>query len=122
MAVLCRAVERTLTDIKRAMDGEVTLSESLEELIWSLAVERVPEAWLQLSWPSERPLGSWVDNLVERTDHLEEFRQATDQLPRVVRLNGLFCPEALLSSIIQVCSQEKKVALNELSLRTEVTK
>lgn len=122
MAVLCRAVERTLTDIKRALDGEVTLSESLEELIWSLAVERVPEAWLQLSWPSERPLGSWVDNLVERTDHLEEFRQSTEQLPRVIRLNGLFCPEAFLSSIIQVCSQEKKVALNDLSLRTEVTK
>lgn len=85
-------------------------------------VERVPEVWLQLSWSSERPLGSWVDNLVERVDHLEEFRADPTLLMKVVRLNMLFSPEAFLSSILQVCAQEKKIALNDLSLRTDVTK
>jgi len=37
MAVLCKAIESTLIEMKRAMDGESTLNEGLEDLVWSLA-------------------------------------------------------------------------------------
>lgn len=78
--------------------------------------------WAKLSFASERPLGSWVDNLRERVETLEDFKSDNSSLPLVVSLHRLFCPEAFLTAILQVCAQEKKIPLNDLFLRTEVTK
>lgn len=40
----------------------------MENLIVSISLNRVPENWIRLAYPSKRGLGSWLDNLWKRID------------------------------------------------------
>lgn len=70
---LIKTVTGSLNDLKRAIKGEVLLSAELEAALNSLKDGLVPAMWLKKSFPSLKPLGGYIKDLLD-----------TRMVPRVV--------------------------------------
>jgi len=63
---LIKIIISSLNDLKKAIKGEVLLSAELETALGSLQNGQVPAMWLKKSFPSLKPLGSYIKDLMER--------------------------------------------------------
>jgi dynein heavy chain len=110
----------SLTDLKRAVSGEIGMSADLEELGNGLFNARVYSAWLKLAPQSTKPLGSWIDHYRNRYHQYKSWAEVGD--PKVYWLSGLHIPESLLSALVQATSRRKNWALDKSTLYTTCTK
>ena len=63
---LLKLVRDTLKQLKQAIKGEVVMSPELELLSKSLFDNKIPDQWKQRSYPSLKPLASYVVDLAKR--------------------------------------------------------
>ena len=61
--ILIKVVRSSLQDIRKAIAGEILLSQQLEAAANSLFDGKVPEMWAAKSYPSLKPLGAYVKDL-----------------------------------------------------------
>lgn len=59
-------MEITLPSLLKALKGLIVLSNELESITNSIAVNQVPKTWSNVAYPSLKPLSSWVTDLMER--------------------------------------------------------
>jgi dynein heavy chain len=60
---LLTAMRSTLNETINALNGLVVLSSQCEKIAFNLTASQVPEAWKPVSYPSLKPIGSWVNDL-----------------------------------------------------------
>lgn len=119
MNTLIREICKSLMELEQGLKGLLTMSEKMETLQNSLNLERIPKTWQVLSYPANRSLTSWIDNLVKRIDQLNDWKEDPMFIPRVTRIDYLFNPQSFLTAIKQV---SKKGDLNKLTISTEFVK
>lgn len=122
MNLLIGTMVRSLAELKLGFKGELTMSESMEQLALSLSQEQIPPRWQKVAFPSNRGLVSWLQNLMERCAQLEEWTSDPTSIPKVVDLSKLFNPQSFLTAIKQICCQQQSMELDKLVVYTEVTK
>lgn len=115
MNVLLSAMKRSLAELDLGLKGDLTMTEPMERLMYSLASDAVPASWTLLAYPSLRPLGSWLVNLLARVQQLVEWT-ADLGVPKSVWLSGLFNPQSFLTAVMQVRSA---VTLHSLLLQND---
>ena len=59
-------VKNSLVNMRKSLSGEVVMSAELEALGTSMTNGQVPDMWHNAAYPSLKPLGSWVDDLLLR--------------------------------------------------------
>jgi dynein heavy chain len=59
-------VTSSLKDCAKAIDGLVVMSNDLELVFDGVFDNRVPAIWHKVAYPSLKPMGSWINNFVER--------------------------------------------------------
>ncbi len=104
MNVLISEIINSLQQLQLAFNGELTMTETMEKLIDSIYLNRVPETWIKIAFKSNRPLGSWMDNLSHRLLQLNQWKEEPTTIPRITFLNRLFNPQSFLTAIKQVNS------------------
>jgi dynein heavy chain len=112
----------SLIELDLGFKGDLTISESMEELSNSLYFDRVPKKWELLAYPSLRSLGSWMNDLNNRINQLNDWFNTPHELPTVTWIAGLFNPQSFLTAIMQITSQLQSLELDKLVLQTDVTK
>lgn len=85
-------------------------------------MNRVPTAWMKLSFETTRGLGSWLDNIKQRLEQLNTWKEQPDKEPPITFLNRLYNPRSFLTAVKQVMSREKSLELNKLYIVTEIQK
>ena len=98
------------------------MTDRMETLMAAIFVNQVPAPWAKLGFPSTRGLASWLDNLRQRLDQLNAWKDDPQRKPAVTFLNRLFNPQSFLTAIKQVHARESGLELNVLTINTEVLK
>lgn len=122
MNVLLAEIRRSIKELQMGFMGKLTMSDSMEELMMSFYMDRVPASWAKLAWPSKLSLGSWVKNFSDRLFQLEEWMTNPSEIPKVTWLSGLVNPTSFLTAICQVTAQKNQWELDKLVTFTRVTK
>jgi len=122
MNVLIRVIVSSLAEIELAFKGELTMTDKMEQLMNSIFLNKVPAPWEKYAFVSKRTLGSWLDNLKQRLDQLNMWKDDPVSTPKCTFLNRLFNPESFLTAIQQIYSREKEQELNKLTIQTDVLK
>lgn len=66
-------VRRTLDNLKKAIDGVVSMTNELEEVFNAIFDNKVSETWAKTAYPSLKPLGSWILDFVKRLDFMQSW-------------------------------------------------
>eukprot|EP00742_Colponemidia_sp_Colp-10_P004589 GILJ01004897.1.p1 GENE.GILJ01004897.1~~GILJ01004897.1.p1 ORF type:complete len:2544 (-),score=425.95 GILJ01004897.1:114-7634(-) len=118
---LLAEMRRSLTELKLGLNGELMMSERMDTLLTCLLVDKVPATWTKLAYPSLKPLGSWVIDVLRRVRQLVSWT-GDCILPKCVWLSGLFNPGAFLTAVMQVAARKNNWPLDKMTLQTEMTK
>jgi dynein heavy chain len=121
MNVLLAEISRSLTELSLGLEGKLTMSNPMEELMYALAEERIYAGWVKLAYPSLRGLTSWTENLCRRIEQLQIWTGDLE-LPKVVWISGLFNPQSFLTAVMQTTARRNEWALDKTAITTEVTK
>lgn len=122
MNTLTNEIVRSLTELELGLSGELTMSERMEKLQEALFLDRVPETWSKLAYPSLRPLSSWLMNWTQRLTQLRAWCDNPSSVPNVVDISLLFNPQSYLTAIMQTTAQRNNLELDKLAIVTEVTR
>merc|ERR1712146_628679 len=109
-------------ELKLGFAGELTMSDAMEALQNAMFMDAVPPTWAKRSWPSLRPLASWLTNFNARLNQLDEWQGNPMDIPKVTWLSGLYNPQSFLTAINQVAAQRNQWELDKLLNYTDVTK
>eukprot|EP01063_Lacrimia_lanifica_P004778 TRINITY_DN12719_c0_g2_i1.p1 TRINITY_DN12719_c0_g2~~TRINITY_DN12719_c0_g2_i1.p1 ORF type:complete len:3519 (+),score=1391.25 TRINITY_DN12719_c0_g2_i1:1056-10559(+) len=127
MNYLQQVIKATLQELLKGIDGVVTMSDRMIALYECIHLDKVPDAWLPASYHSTRPLGSWCQNVVARTQQLQDWERDLIT-PKVTRIDLLFNPMSFITAVCQHTSivQQQNggvgYALDELDVVCEVGK
>uniref|UniRef100_F7FUV5 Dynein axonemal heavy chain 6 n=1 Tax=Ornithorhynchus anatinus TaxID=9258 RepID=F7FUV5_ORNAN len=78
-----------------AIAGFVVMSEEMEKVYNSFLNNQVPVLWSEAAYPSLKPLGSWVKDLVLRTAFIDAWLKRGQ--PKSFWISGFFFPQGFLT-------------------------
>lgn len=117
---LIKMIRNSLKDLQKAIRGEVLLSSDLEAAQRSLCDGIIPAMWLKKSFPSLKPLGSYIKDLQER---LAFFQTWVDEgIPKFYWINRFFFTHGFLTGALQNYARKYKTAIDTLGMDFEVCK
>lgn len=110
----------SLTELGRALQGVVGMSNELDDLAAALFNGFLPDTWRRLAPQTQKGLGSWMSHFQRRLDQYTRWvKDGTD--PKCMWLSGLHIPESYLSGLVQTTCRRKKWPLDKSTLYTKVT-
>ncbi len=108
--VLLGVVRSSLQELRKAVRGLVVMSASLEQVAAALLSGKVPELWLSRSFPSLKPLGPYVREVLERCEFFSAWLQ--NGPPVVFWLSGFFFTQAFLTGAKQNYARKHRVPID----------
>ncbi|XP_060805137.1 dynein beta chain, ciliary [Amyelois transitella] len=114
-------IRRSLKELELGLKGELTISSDMEKLMESLFMDKVPDSWTKLAYPSLLGLAAWFSDLCLRLTELENW-SGDFNLPPAVWLAGFFNPQSFLTAIMQQTARKNEWPLDKMCLNCDVTK
>jgi len=110
----------SISDLKRALNGEIGMNADLDSLGTSFFNGMLPPMWAKLAPQTEKALVNWIGHFERR---YKQYRDWIDiEEPKVIWLSGLHIPESYLTALIQTTCRSKGWALDKSLMYTMVTK
>ena len=108
--LLSRVLSTTLKSMMDATQGKVVMSDDLEKLGNSLFFGAIPDKWLLTSYPSLKPLGSYIANFVERLAFIQKWLDTAS--PVCFWISGFYFPQAFLTGTLQNFARKYSVPID----------
>ncbi|CAD2221545.1 dynein heavy chain [Angomonas deanei] len=109
---LLAVVRRSLSEVQDAIDGKVVMSAELEQVFNAVFDGCVPESWKRLSYPSLKPFGAYVSDLIARLNFLRRWYD--EGPPATFWLSGFFFTQSFLTGVMQNYARRHKVEIDKL--------
>ncbi|VDO04672.1 unnamed protein product [Rodentolepis nana] len=119
--LILREMRNSLTDLRRAIAGEVGMSTELDAVAACLGRGTIPAAWRKLVPATEKSLADWLQQLIQRNEQYKSWADVgRSELP-VMWLSGLHLPQSYLTALIQKACRKNGWALDKCTMSTFVT-
>uniref|UniRef100_A0A3Q0RWL2 Uncharacterized protein n=1 Tax=Amphilophus citrinellus TaxID=61819 RepID=A0A3Q0RWL2_AMPCI len=112
-------MQLSLTELQRALAGEVGMSSELDEVARSLFNGHIPAIWKKLAPDTLKSLGNWMSHFKRRYEQYSSW--VNEGEPKVMWLSGLHIPESYLTALVQAACRKNGWPLDLSTLYSEVT-
>jgi len=109
---LIRRVRSTLTDVGKAVKGLVVMSAELEEVANGILTNETPKGWKGVSYPSLKPLVSYVVDLVARLSFFQKWIDTG--IPKTFWVSGFYFTQSFLTGQLQNYARKFKLEIDTL--------
>eukprot|EP00826_Nyctotherus_ovalis_P009733 TRINITY_DN12574_c0_g1_i11.p2 TRINITY_DN12574_c0_g1~~TRINITY_DN12574_c0_g1_i11.p2 ORF type:complete len:251 (+),score=87.89 TRINITY_DN12574_c0_g1_i11:279-1031(+) len=110
-------METSLTNLQKAVTGEVVMSQELDGIYTCFLMLKVPPTWK--IYDSLKSLGSWYADLNSRVQFVR--RWLCTGVPSAFRLSAFVFPQGFLTGALQSHARLYQIPIDQLSFDFEVT-
>ena len=115
---LTTIVRASLVNLKKALKGLVVMDADLEALATALMQAQRPAMWMKRSYPSLKPLGGYVTDMLRR---LQFFRDWIDRgMPDSFWISGFFFTQAFFTGTMQNFARKNGISIDLVDFRYEI--
>lgn len=116
---LLNFIKSSLHDTHRAILGQLAMVPELEKIHKEMSLGKLPTAWAQKSYPSLKPLGSYINDFLLRLSFLQ--RWLDNEEPTVYWLSGFYFTQSFLTGVLQNHSRKNSLPIDHLQMKFDVT-
>jgi len=95
---LLTKIKTSLELLMKAIKGEVVMSPELDLMFSALLKNQVPQNWQDVSYPSLKPLASWITDLSKRVEFMRAWLKGGH--PACFWLSGFFFPHGFMTGTL----------------------
>jgi dynein heavy chain len=115
---LLSIIRASLQQLERAIAGLSVMSSDLEKVFNSFSIGQVPAQWMDKSFPSLKPLASYVEDLLARLDLFESWYR--NGQPSIFWISGFFFTPSFTTAALQNFARKHKYAIDTVGFEMEM--